>query len=108
MSRRHCATTLTKSLSDVGLELQPTAERLDAFHAVQNTYLSIFQLLGALGLLLGSVGLGLVVLRNTQERRGELALLSALGFVRASPLLQQRCVSTAAAQERHCAICLSR
>ncbi len=74
---------LTSALGDVGLELQPTGERLQAFHAVQNTYLSIFQLLGALGLLLGSVGLGLVVLRNTQERRGELALLQALGFRRA-------------------------
>jgi ABC-type antimicrobial peptide transport system permease subunit len=74
---------LTSALGDVGLELQPTGDRLQAFHAVQNTYLSIFQLLGALGLLLGSVGLGLVVLRNTQERRGELALLQALGFRRA-------------------------
>ena len=74
---------LTSALSDVGLELEPTAERLEAFHAVQNTYLSLFQVLGALGLLLGSVGLGLVVLRNTQERRGELALLQALGFRRA-------------------------
>ncbi|MEM6674094.1 MAG: ABC transporter permease, partial [Planctomycetota bacterium] len=72
--------TLTESLEDVGLELEPTGERLQAFHAVQNTYLSIFQVLGALGLLLGSIGLGLVVLRNTQERRGELALMSAVGF----------------------------
>lgn len=75
--------TLTEALADVGLQLEPAADRLATFHAVQNTYLSIFQMLGALGLLLGSVGLGLVVLRNTQERRGELALLSALGFTRA-------------------------
>jgi ABC-type antimicrobial peptide transport system permease subunit len=31
-------------------------------------------------LLLGSVGLGIVVLRNVLERRGELALLLAVGF----------------------------
>ncbi|MEM6572024.1 MAG: FtsX-like permease family protein, partial [Planctomycetota bacterium] len=74
--------TLTEALTDVGLSLESTSDRLDAFHAVQNTYLSIFQMLGALGLLLGSVGLGLVVLRNTRERRGELALLAALGFAR--------------------------
>ena len=37
-------------------------------------------LLGGLGLLLGSAGLGVVVLRNVLERRGELALLLALGF----------------------------
>jgi len=33
-----------------------------------------------LGLLLGSAGLGVVVLRNVLERRGELALLAAVGF----------------------------
>ena len=39
-----------------------------------------FEFLGGLGLLLGSVGLGVVVLRNVLERRGELALLLAVGF----------------------------
>src|SRR5208283_667196 len=39
-----------------------------------------FQVLGGLGLLLGSAGLGVVVLRNVLERRGELALLAAVGF----------------------------
>jgi ABC-type antimicrobial peptide transport system permease subunit len=38
--------------------------------------------LGGLGLVLGSVGLGLVVLRNMLERRGELAMLRAVGFGR--------------------------
>lgn len=52
------------------------------FNAVQNTYLSTFQVLGGLGLLLGSAGLGVVVLRNVLERRGELALLTAVGFQR--------------------------
>ena len=37
-------------------------------------------MLGALGLLLGSAGLGVVVLRNVLERRGELAVLLAVGF----------------------------
>ena len=72
--------TLSRALEDLGLSLESTAGRLDAFHAVQNGYLAIFQLLGALGLLLGTVGLGMVVLRNTLERRGELALAGALGF----------------------------
>ena len=36
-------------------------------------------MLGGLGLLLGSVGLGMLLLRNTLERRGELALAAALG-----------------------------
>ena len=38
--------------------------------------------LGGLGLVLGSIGLGLVVLRNMLERRGELAMLRAVGFDR--------------------------
>jgi ABC-type antimicrobial peptide transport system permease subunit len=55
---------------------------LAAFNAVQNTYLATFQVLGGLGLLLGSAGLGIVVLRNVLERRAELALLRAVGFQR--------------------------
>jgi hypothetical protein len=74
--------TLTRALQDAGLELTPAAHRLAAFDAVQNTYLSTFQVLGGIGLLLGSAGLGVVVLRNVLERRGELALLQAVGFRR--------------------------
>ena len=73
---------LSRALQDVGLELTPAADRLNAFNAVQNTYLGTFQVLGGLGLLLGSAGLGIVVLRNVLERRGELALLIAVGFRR--------------------------
>ena len=51
---------------------------------VQNTYLSTFQSLGGLGLLLGTFGLAAVELRNVLERRRELALLRAIGFRRAS------------------------
>src|SRR4030095_10824534 len=60
----------------------PAVRRLAEFNAVQNTYLNTFQILGGLGLILGSVGLGLVVLRNVYERRGELAVLQAVGFTR--------------------------
>jgi putative ABC transport system permease protein len=80
---------LTRALRDRGLELTPAAEKLNAFDAVQNTYLDTFQVLGALGLLLGSVGLGVVVLRNVLERRGELALLAAVGY---SPRVLRRLV----------------
>lgn len=76
------AATLSRALQDVGLELTSAVERLNAFDAVENTYLGTFQVLGGLGLLLGSAGLGLVVLRNILERRGELALLAAVGFRR--------------------------
>ena len=81
-SVRQVSASLSRALQDVGLELTPTAERLNAFNAVQNTYLGTFQILGGLGLLLGSAGLGVVVLRNVLERRGELGLLAAVGFRR--------------------------
>ena len=73
---------LGRKLGDFGLELTPAAEKLAGFIAVENTYLSIFQLLGGLGLVLGSGGVGLVVLRNVLDRRGELAMLRAVGFER--------------------------
>src|SRR5213078_3734843 len=76
--------TLSRALQDTGLELTPAVRRLNAFNAVQNTYLGTFQILGGLGLLLGSAGLGVVVLRNVLERRGELGLLTAVGFRRRS------------------------
>ena len=76
--------TLTRALQDRGLEVTPAWRRLADFMAVENTYLGIFQVLGGLGLVLGSIGLALVVLRNVLERRGELALLLALGFRRSA------------------------
>ena len=76
--------TLSRALQDVGLEITPTAQRLAEFNTVQNTYLSIFQLLGGLALLLGSIGLGIVVMRNVMERRSEFALLRAVGFKKRS------------------------
>ncbi len=75
---------LSRALQDIGLELTLAGERLAMFSIVENTYLSIFQALGGLGLLLGTIGLGIVVLRNILERRSELALLRALGFERRS------------------------
>jgi putative ABC transport system permease protein len=72
--------TLGRAMEDLGLSIVPTVERLAAFNAVENTYRMVFASLGALGLLLGSVAVGAVVLRNTLERRGELAILAAVGF----------------------------
>lgn len=71
---------LEKQLSDYGLDVVPGGEKLAEFHAVQNTYLSVFQALGGLGLLLGTIGLAIVIFRNVLERRGEFATLRAFGF----------------------------
>jgi ABC-type antimicrobial peptide transport system permease subunit len=74
------ARTLTAALSDYGFVVQPTAARLASFHRVENTYLATFRALGGLGLLLGTVGLAAVLMRNVLERRRELALLRAVGY----------------------------
>ncbi len=74
------AEKLSFAMRDFGLEVVPAGRRLAEFAAVENTYLSVFAVLGGLGIVLGSVGLGLVVLRNILERRGEFAMLGAVGF----------------------------
>jgi ABC-type lipoprotein release transport system permease subunit len=71
---------LESSLSDFGFDVTEAATRLNAYHRVENTYIATFQTLGALGLLLGTVGLSAVLLRNAFERRRELALLQAVGY----------------------------
>lgn len=73
---------LERELSDYGFDATATSGRLAEYMAVENTYLSTFQTLGGLGLMLGTVGLGAVMLRNVWERRRELALMQAVGFRR--------------------------
>jgi ABC-type lipoprotein release transport system permease subunit len=84
-ARTAAVTTLLESrLADDGFDVSSTADRLAAYFAVENAYLSTFQALGGLGLLLGTAGLGAVLLRNAFERRRELALARAIGFERRS------------------------
>jgi ABC-type antimicrobial peptide transport system permease subunit len=71
---------LEKTLAARGFEVTDPAERLRAYLEVENTYLATFQALGGLGLVLGALGLAIVLLRSVWERRGELALLRALGY----------------------------
>jgi hypothetical protein len=78
---------LETALTDYGFDASLSASRLAGFHRVENTYLSTFQLLGALGLLLGTVGLAAVLIRNVLERRQELSLLSAVGY--SGPVLKR-------------------
>jgi hypothetical protein len=76
------ARVLEDRLTDAGLVVTDPAERLRSYQAVENTYLSTFQALGGLGLVLGTLGLGAVVVRNILERRREMALLAAVGYRR--------------------------
>lgn len=81
-SRETVARELEAGLADFGFDISETAQRLRDFHAVQNTYLSTFQTLGGLGLLLGTLGLGVILTRNVIERRAEMAVMRAFGYRR--------------------------
>ena len=70
---------LRRVLADQGATVSSTRERLAAFNGVENTYIAIFHLLGGLGVLVGSAGLGLLTARNLHERRYEFAILHTLG-----------------------------
>ena len=71
---------LGEKLAGAGLEVVPPVDRLKEFYAVESAYLTLFLALGGLGLLLGSAGMGVLVLRHVLERRAELALLRAVGY----------------------------
>ncbi len=71
---------MNDSFQDHGLEMINTVDRLHELNQVQNTYISIFQILGGLGILLGSAGLGIVIFRHAQERQSEFAIMKSMGF----------------------------
>jgi len=53
---------------------------LASFYEVTNTYLSVFGIFGAFGMMIGIAGLGFVLLRNYNHRKREFALMLATGF----------------------------
>jgi len=71
---------LTRAFRDNGWYMTESVARLAEFESVQNTYLSIFTLLGILALILGTVGMGIVLIRNIIERANEIGLFQAVGF----------------------------
>ena len=77
---RNLALHLEDRMYQHGMEFRESKDRLMELQAVENTYLSIFQGLGGLGMLIGTCGLGLVVARNVVERGPEFGLFEALGF----------------------------
>ncbi len=76
------ASALRSALGEMGVQVRTTAEVLNSYIQVQNTYLTMFLALGGLGLVLGTVGMVAVVLRSAFERRSEFALMLATGFTR--------------------------
>jgi ABC-type antimicrobial peptide transport system permease subunit len=71
---------LEATVRDAGGHVTLTRDVLAAFHQIENTYIAIFTVLGSLGVILGSLGLAIVVARNLRERRGEFAVMTAIGI----------------------------
>ena len=69
-------------LRNYGVDVIPSGQRLLEFYKIENTYLNIFLMLGALGLLIGTVGLGILIFRIVSEKSSEYAILLAIGFRR--------------------------
>lgn len=74
--------SLAKGLTVTGPQIEISELRLARYNVVQNTYLTIFLALGGLGLIIGSAGLGILLLRNMLERLPEFAWMRAAGFSR--------------------------
>lgn len=72
--------SLQRAFRNYGIDLSLAKDRLLLFYQIENTYLNIFLMLGALGLLIGTLGLGIVIFRRIYECRTEYALLLALGY----------------------------
>jgi putative ABC transport system permease protein len=71
---------LSRAFRNEGVEIEVAADRLAMFNQVENTYLSIFMLLGGLAMILGTVGLGVSLARNILDRGPEIGILRAMGF----------------------------
>ena len=79
-SAAETAARLNRDFARYGMDAVTTVDRLRQFYAVITAYLAMFLVLGALGLVLGAGGTGIVVLRNLYERRAEIGLFHALGY----------------------------
>jgi putative ABC transport system permease protein len=69
-----------RALRGRGLAVESTRQRLSRFLSVEATYLSIFVVLGGLGVALGSIGFALLCFRTLTEEARSIAILSALGW----------------------------
>ena len=71
---------LNERFENNGINIEQTTDRLASFYEVTNTYLSVFGVFGALGMITGIAGLGFVLSRNYNHRKREFALMLATGF----------------------------
>ena len=67
---------------DYGWEMTTNSRRLAEFNSVENTYLSIFLMMGARAVLIGTIGVSIILARSIMERKKEITLLGAFGIGR--------------------------
>jgi len=77
------AGAISSAWADAAATVTRTIDRLRSLQAVQNTFLSGFQALGTLGLLLGAAGVAAVQFQSVLERQPALGLMAAVGFTTA-------------------------
>jgi len=66
--------------SSHGIQTEETVVRMSSFFKVTNTYLTVFSILGGIGLIMGVAGLGFVLLLNYNQRKRDFAFMLASGF----------------------------
>ncbi|UCF07481.1 MAG: ABC transporter permease [Thermoplasmata archaeon] len=71
---------LESALSPYGLDAYTVESLVIENYLVENTYIFIFQVILVFGLLIGTVGFGIVVSRNALERVREMGILRSMGF----------------------------
>jgi len=72
--------TLEERFENTGIDIQKTTDRLASFYEVTNTYLAVFGVFGAFGMIIAIAGLGFVLLRNYNQRKRDFSLMLATGF----------------------------
>lgn len=73
-------TLLETALNEYGIRAVPATERLRTLGSVTDTYLTIFLMLGAIGLVLGVASFVLGVHKRLATKKTDIRLMRALGF----------------------------
>lgn len=74
------ASVLETALNEYGIRVIPANERLKTLGRVTDTYLTIFLMLGAIGLLLGIVSFLVGVRKRLASRKNDILLMRSLGY----------------------------
>ena len=71
---------ISQALNNYGVHVTTTNDRLKMFNSVTDTYLTIFLMLGSVGLMLGIMSFIIVIRKNLVLRQQEIYVYRSLGF----------------------------